>query len=29
MCDAPSTVEAGQLEELGLKVRKSKLEAGN
>jgi aspartyl-tRNA synthetase len=29
MCDAPSTVEAGQLEELGLEVRRSKLEAGN
>jgi aspartyl-tRNA synthetase len=29
MCDAPSAVEAGQLEELGLEVRRSKLEAGN
>jgi aspartyl-tRNA synthetase len=29
MCDAPSTVEPEQLEELGLEVRKSKLEAGN
>jgi aspartyl-tRNA synthetase len=29
MCDAPSTVEAGQLEELGLEVRESKRETGN
>jgi aspartyl-tRNA synthetase len=29
MCDAPAEVEAGQLEELGLEVRRSKLESGS
>jgi len=29
MCNAPATVEAEQLAELGLEIRSSKLEAGN